>query len=193
MKRRSSEQQKEMNMRILGLAGNIVDAVLRVLLLVVIIYVIIQGAKMCYDYGFRIFTEKPMASTTGRDVTVTIPVDFSAKELGELFEKNGLSRDSKLLILQYYCSEYKDDIKGGEYTLNTTMTAEEMFESIAEINIAKEKLAEELKLEQEAKEAAQKEKEENNAEGLDNDVLDDQPITEIDMEGLNELTEDNIR
>ena len=47
--------------------------------------------------------------------------DFEAMELGKLFETKGLTRDSKLLALQYYCSEYREDIKGGTYTVTETI------------------------------------------------------------------------
>ena len=131
----------ELTFRILGVTGNVFDTILQILLVVAIVYACYKGAQTAYSYGYRVFTEKPVAATVGNDVEVTIPVDFSAKQLGEIFEGKGLSRDSKLLMLQYYCSEYRKNIKPGTYTLNTAMTAEEMFESIAQINIEKEEAA----------------------------------------------------
>ncbi len=71
------------------------------------------------------------SEVTGKDVTITVPLDFSAKELAELFEEKGLTRDWMLLFLQYYGSEYREDMVGGTYTLNTSMTAEEMFAVMA--------------------------------------------------------------
>ena len=114
-------------MKVLSLIGTILDSVLRVIMWAAIIYMIYTGAIKCYDYGYRIFTEKPMSVAVGREVTVTVPVDFSSVELGKLFEENGLSRDHILFTLQYYCSEYRKDIEPGTYTFNTRMTAEEMF------------------------------------------------------------------
>ena len=119
------------------------------------------------------FTEKPVAATVGNDVEVTIPVDFSAKQLGEIFEGKGLSRDSKLLMLQYYCSEYRKNIKPGTYTLNTTMTAEEMFESIAQINIEKEEAA---------KKEAEKQQAEDEARNSEKELLDMGDESEEDIE-----------
>ncbi len=172
--------------RILGIVGNILDTCLQILLIIGIVYVIYKGAGIAYDYGYRVFTEKPMAASVGRDVEVTIPVDFNALELGELFEGKGLTRDAKLLALQYFCSEYREDVKGGTYTLSTTMTAEEMFESIAEINIEKEKLAKEaeekLKAEEEA--AAKKEKE---AQELSDDPGIEESATEGEDDGLQQI------
>lgn len=114
-----------------ALVGMVVDIILRVFLAAVVVVMIYRGAITCYDYGYRVFTEEPMSATVGRSVTLQIPVDCSAKEMGEMFEAAGLSRDAKLFMLQYYASEYREGIKGGTYTFETTMTAEEMFAVMA--------------------------------------------------------------
>jgi UPF0755 protein len=118
--------------KLLDLVGNVFDIIFRLALIIAVIYIIYTGAAKCYDYGYRVFTEEPVATAgAGKDVTITVPLDFSAKELGELFEEKGLTRDWILLVLQYYGSEYREDMKGGTFTLNTGMTAEEMFAVMA--------------------------------------------------------------
>ncbi|MBP3266673.1 MAG: hypothetical protein J6I66_02740 [Lachnospiraceae bacterium] len=125
------------------LSFSVLDIVFRVVMWVVIVYFVIKGATRCYDLGYRVFTEDPMAPEGyGREVTVEIPVDFTAKELGELFEEKGLSRDSILFALQYYASEYREGVKGGTYTFSTDQTAEDMFAQIAEITASAEELDE---------------------------------------------------
>ncbi len=197
MKKRGANS--ELIFRILGVVGNIIDTLLQVLLIIVIVYIIYRGAHIAYDYGYRVFTEKPMALSVGREVEITVPVDFNALELGELFETKGLTRDSKLLALQYFCSEYREYVKGGTYTLSTTMTAEEMFESIADINIEKERLAKEAeeKLKEEQEAAAKKEqelKEKAEEEAAEDAEGEDSGIQEIDMgEESENYLEDDIR
>lgn len=95
------------------------------------VILITRAATYCYDFGYRIFNEPPMNSGTGRVVTISVEEDMSPKELGKQMEAKGLTRDWKLLMLQYYCSEFRDLIQPGVYQLNTNMTAEEMFEYIA--------------------------------------------------------------
>lgn len=125
------------------LSFSVLDIVFRVVMWVVIVYFVIKGATRCYDLGYRVFTEDPMAPEGyGREVTVEIPIDFTAKELGELFEEKGLSRDSILFALQYYASEYREGVKGGTYTFSTDQTAEDMFAQIAEITASAEELDE---------------------------------------------------
>ena len=111
-------------------SGNLVfavfGAILRVVLAVAVAFLIYRGAKVCYDYGYRIFTEPAMSAGEGRAVTVTLEPDMSPLEIGKLMESKGLTRDSKLFALQYLCSEYKEDVKPGTYEVRTSMTAEEI-------------------------------------------------------------------
>lgn len=113
-------------------SGNIFLAVLgaicKVAIVIAAVFLIYQGAMKCYDYGYRVFTEPSVAAGEGRTVTVTIPVDSSALDIGELMEEKGLTRDKYLFALQYLLSEYREDFKPGTYELSTSMTAEEMME-----------------------------------------------------------------
>ncbi|MBP8967733.1 MAG: hypothetical protein KBG42_00460 [Lachnospiraceae bacterium] len=121
------------------LSLSVLDMVFRVVMWVIIVYFVVKGATRCYDLGYRVFTEEPVAPVGyGREVTVEVPVDFNAKELGELFEEKGLSRDAILFAIQYYASEYREGVKGGTYTFSTDQTAEEMFAQMAELNAVEE-------------------------------------------------------
>lgn len=116
-------------------SGKLISAVLGMILKVVVtilvIYFIYTGAIFCYDYGYRIFTEPAVSAGEGRQVTVTLTDDMSATEIGEAFAQKGLTKDARLLALQYLFSEFRKEITPGVYEVNTSMTAEEMFEAIA--------------------------------------------------------------
>lgn len=114
-----------------GVIGAFVSAFLHIAVLVAAAVLIFRGAVACYEYGYRIFNEPPVAIGEGRTVSVTVPADFTVKNLAALLESKGLVRDSNLTILQFYCSEYRKDIKAGTYNLSTAMTAEEMFAVMA--------------------------------------------------------------
>ncbi len=115
-------------------SGNVVIAVLgaifRVVVTILAIYIIYRGALICYDYGYRIFTEPALSSGEGRTVTVAITEDMSASDIGQLLKNKGLIRDARLFTLQYYLSEYRKDVKPGIFELSTSMTAEEMMEAM---------------------------------------------------------------
>lgn len=105
--------------------------VIRGVILIFLIMSVYKTGQKAYDFGFRIFTEEPMSPEPGRDVAVTIVQGDSTMDVAEMFEEKGLIRDAKLFYVQKVCSEYNDDIKPGFYTLNTSMTAEDMFAVIA--------------------------------------------------------------
>lgn len=120
-------------MKATSIIGAVGGAIFRVVAIVAVVYAIYRGAEICYDYGYRIFTEPAMTTQEGgRTVTVTVTKDMSAKEIGELFESRGLIRDAKLFILQYYLSEYTKDVKPGVFELNTAMTVEDMMAVMAQ-------------------------------------------------------------
>lgn len=114
-----------------SLVGAVFGAIFRVFCTVAVVYVVYRGAIICYDYGYRIFTEPAVSSGSGRTVTVEIPLGMTAQEMGELFASKGLVEDSRLFVLQYYASEYRKDIQAGTFELSTAMTAEEMMEVMA--------------------------------------------------------------
>lgn len=117
-------------------AGNIVVVVLgmifRVVFVIAAVFLIYRGAGVCYDYGYRIFTEPAVSSGEGRTMTVAVTDKMSVWDIGDLFEKNGLVRDGRLFAIQYYLSEFREDVKPGVFELSTSMTAEEMMEAMAE-------------------------------------------------------------
>ncbi len=113
-------------MKALSIVGAVAGAIFRLVAAVAIVYVIYQGAGICYDYGYRIFNEPAVAIGEGRTVEVSITEEMSPLEIGELFESRGLVRDAKLFVLQYYLSEFREDVGPGTFELSTAMTAEEM-------------------------------------------------------------------
>ena len=113
-------------MKAVNIMFAVMGAILRVVVVVVVIFMIFRGTEICYDYGYRIFTEPAISVGDGRVVTVSITEDMSPWKIGELLESRGLVRDSKLFALQYYLSEYLKDVRPGTFELNTNMTAEMM-------------------------------------------------------------------
>ena len=114
-------------MKVRDIVFTVLETGIKITLAVVAVVLIYRGANLAFDYGYRIFDEKPM-SEVGRDVNVEIPEGMSAEQMGELFYQKGLIRDVKLFRLQHLFSEYKEDLKPGQYVLSTAMTVEEMFE-----------------------------------------------------------------
>ncbi len=125
-KRHAAAGGREVDMKVLNIIAAVTGAIFRLVVAIAVVYLIYQGAGICYDYGYRIFTEPAISNGEGRTVTVTITESMSPMEIGELFESRGLVRDAKLFTLQYYLSEYMKDVGAGTFELSTAMTAEEM-------------------------------------------------------------------
>lgn len=109
----------------------VIGAIVKVVVVIAAAFVIYRGAMLCYDYGYRVFTEPAMSVGEGRTVSVTLTKDMSALEIGEMMKTKGLTRDSRLFALQYLLSEYKEDIQPGTYEVSTSMTAEEILAVMA--------------------------------------------------------------
>ena len=99
-----------------------------VLVLISFIYKLGFGA---YDFGYRVFAEEPITGEPGRNIDVTIPMGSSAMDIGEILENSGLIRDKNLFFLQERLSEYHGKLAPGDYTLNTSQTAQDMMEIMA--------------------------------------------------------------
>jgi cell division protein YceG involved in septum cleavage len=108
----------------------IISVSIEVIFAALIIIVIYNGGLKAYSFGFSVFAEQPIASEPGRDINVTIDSNLSDYELGELLEEKGLIRDAKVFYVQMKLMSLDGDVKSGRYTLNTSMTAENMIQTI---------------------------------------------------------------
>ena len=107
---------------------SVFSTVFKIVVAVVIIILVYKWSLSAYEYGQRVFNEPPVSAGSGRVITVTIESGDTAKEIGNILEKNGLIRDAKLFQIQEMLSEYKDKMLPGTYELSTAMTTEEMME-----------------------------------------------------------------
>ncbi len=118
-------------MNIKYIIGSIVEMVIKIVVFIFIAMFVIRTATAAYDYGFRVFAEKPMDVGEGRTISVSIGNADSAKEVGEMLQERGLIRDATLFRIQELLSENHGKIRPGIYDLTTAMTAQEMLEVIA--------------------------------------------------------------
>lgn len=109
----------------------IIGGALSFLLLVLVVLGLIRAGQWAYGFGYRVYTEGAVDSAPGTDKSVTVTSDMSAKEIGDLLEEKGLIRDAGLFVVQLKLSSYSGQIRSGTYTLNTSMTAEEMMQVMA--------------------------------------------------------------
>lgn len=112
------------------LVGTVIGVSFEIIFAALFVILIYNCGLRAYSFGFSVFAEQPIASEPGRDVNVTIDSSSSTYELGELLVDKGLIRDAKLFYVQIKLSALSDDVNSGKYTLNTSMTAEEIVNMI---------------------------------------------------------------
>ena len=118
-------------MKLTQILATILSAIVKIAVAIWIVNFIYTKTLAAYDFGYRVFTEAPISPAPGRDVTVSYTEGKSFKDLAKSLEEKGLVRDYKLAMVQMYVSAYKETIKPGAYTLNTSMTTEEMMKAMS--------------------------------------------------------------
>lgn len=116
--------------------GSVFSVTIKIVLGIIVVMFIYKYALLAYNYGYRVFTEPPVSTGTGREITVSVGEDNSVLEIGEMLETKGLIRDAKLFFLQELASENHGKIKPGKYSLSTSMTANEMVAIMAQAEAA---------------------------------------------------------
>lgn len=99
-----------------------------VLVFILIVYGLYQLGLHAYDYGYRIFTEPAVTTGDGSDKLVQVKSSMSDSDIGQVLEEKGLIRDKWLFVCQLKLSQYSGKLVPGYYTLNTSMTAQEMMQ-----------------------------------------------------------------
>ncbi|MBO6147527.1 MAG: aminodeoxychorismate lyase [Lachnospiraceae bacterium] len=112
--------------RIRSIIGGLLNFIIRACILLFIISMVKKVCLTAYDYGYRIYSEPPMAEGDGVDIVVDIPVGSSVLDTGKMLVEYGLIRDEKLFFMQERLSDFHGKLEPGMYTLNTSMTVEEM-------------------------------------------------------------------
>lgn len=118
-------------MKISNVISTIISALVKIAVAIWIINFIYTKTMEAYDFGYRVFTEEPVSPAPGREVTVSLTEGKSNMDIAKMLEDKGLIRDYKLGFVQILASEYREDLVPGVYTLNTSMTLEDMMCTMA--------------------------------------------------------------
>jgi UPF0755 protein len=102
-----------------------------VIVILLMVYFGVKIAYTGYDFGYRVFTEGAVDEAPGKDVLIQVREDMSEYEVAQLLEERGLVRNARLFFLQLKLSVYKGKVVPGVYTLNTSMTPQELMAAIA--------------------------------------------------------------
>ncbi len=107
------------------------NMIFRLAISCIVVVLVYRAAMYSYHFGYMVFADATMEVSPGRDVSITVEMDDDIMDIGETLERRGLISDSKIFLVQAILLEYKDQLLPGVYTLNTSMTSEEMLEIMA--------------------------------------------------------------
>ena len=110
----------------------LLNMIFRLAISCIVVVLVYRAAMYSYHFGYMVFADATMEVSPGRDVSITVETDAAILDIGETLERRGLISDAKIFLVQAILLEYKDQIVPGEYTLNTSMTPEEMLKMMAQ-------------------------------------------------------------
>lgn len=117
------------------MAMTIISISVKIILVVAVICLLVWGGKKGFEFGVSIFTPTTVEDAPGTDIQVVIKPGLDAMDVARLLEDKGIIADYRVFWLQSLL--YECEIEPGEYTLNTSMTSENILEVIKTIEIEK--------------------------------------------------------
>ena len=116
---------------ILGVIGTFLDTLAKISIVALVVMYTNRFAGEAYEFGYKIFTEEPVSTAPGLDITVTIPKGSNAYDIGKLLEERGVIRDARVFFVQELISDYRGKLSAGTYTLNTSWDIEDLLAVLA--------------------------------------------------------------
>ena len=120
-------------MKVGHLIATVVETIIKVVVLAVAVMFIVRGATKAYDFGYRVFADKPVSVSGGRTITVGVSENMSVKDIAAMLDEKGLIEDADLFVVQELLSAYHGEIRPGIYDLSTDMTAAQMMEIMSTV------------------------------------------------------------
>lgn len=112
----------------------VLNVIFRISLSCIIIVIIYEMAMYAYHFGYMIFADSAVEVSPGRDISVTVEMGDDARDIANILESRGLISDANIFWVQAYLLDYKDKMQPGDYTLNTSMKADEMMQVLSPVS-----------------------------------------------------------
>lgn len=119
-----SQTTREIN----RITSTIISVSCKVLMYILVLFLLYEGATRGYSYGHEVFAPTAMAEPPGRDHDITIDKGESVSDAAKLLKEQGLIKDDMIVVLQAKIYEY--EVYPGTYTLNTSQTSKDMLKLI---------------------------------------------------------------
>lgn len=127
-----------MKIRVIDVTVSFIGTIIRAVVLIACAMLIINVGKKAYDFGFRVFTEGPVAEEPGRDIVMSVDDGEGLRDIAKKLEEKGVTSDWMLFFVQAKLSEYKGSIDPGTYTLNNSMTTDSIMAVLTKADLNSE-------------------------------------------------------
>lgn len=124
---------------------------LRILFLIFLLFLLLQGVKLAYSYGHGLLYEHAMEKEPGREVELEIKQGDSSSDIAKKLEKLGLIDNEEAFVLK--AKLYHSSLLPGTYSLSTAMTQVQMLDFITEEGKKNQELSDKNLLKDEETEA----------------------------------------
>ncbi len=113
---------------VLKVTVGIIRILLNILFYVVVVVLIIKASGITYEFAYQIFGQETAAPAPGHDVEIQIKKGESTLNVATKLESNKLIKDKYSFYVKAKLKSHS--IMPGTYTLNTSMTYDEIFEIV---------------------------------------------------------------
>ncbi len=111
----------------------IISIAVRFIVAALILFFVLRGAMFAYSFGYNIFMDEAAAGQAqGRTVEVTLLEGSSARDIGRQLETLGVIKDANIFYIQSLLAGNSKKLKGGKYTLSTSMPPSEIMQILME-------------------------------------------------------------
>ncbi len=106
--------------------------VIGVLIAMLFIFVVIFLSRKAFSLGYEVASYEPEVIEEPEDKAVAITVDMSVRDVGNLLIESGIIDESiEAFLIQERLSDYHDQFLPGVYMLNSTMSIDDILETIS--------------------------------------------------------------
>ena len=113
-----------------NMSGTILKLSLRTLVNMILIFLLVEGCIMAYNFSYRVFADYPYMAASKDTKTVTISEGQTAKDVAVVLEELSIVESRYMFLARVYLGRYNNQIQAGTYTLGPGMTPEEICRTI---------------------------------------------------------------
>jgi cell division protein YceG involved in septum cleavage len=117
-------------MNVKKISIGIVGWIIKIVFIILIVMVVYKFSAQAYELGLQVFSDETMSEEPGQDYLVTVESGASALDVGKELFKQGLIKNEYVFYIQTLFYQKNNALVPGEYTVNTSMTAEEILSQI---------------------------------------------------------------